>query len=103
MAESSSAYFEAYRHVLKGLQDMDPLRIPFAKYFIDVQTTVSPPSYINESTNMDFSSVFDNLPKMNKWHPIKDHWPDFETSMDQSQLHALKLALTNEVALIQGI
>lgn len=95
MAESSSAYFEAYRHVLKGLQDMDPSNIPFSKYFVNVETNISPPKYIEK---IDFSCVFPNK----KWNPVTEHWPAIESTLDRSQMDSLKLALTKEIALIQG-
>ncbi|XP_077993299.1 NFX1-type zinc finger-containing protein 1-like [Glandiceps talaboti] len=45
MAESS-AYFEAYRHVLKGLQEITDDSLPFKPYIINVATEVSPPKYL---------------------------------------------------------
>jgi len=44
-----SAYFEAYRHVLEGLQEIQPENLPFKKYLLN-QTregeTVGAPRYL---------------------------------------------------------
>ncbi len=101
MAESSSAYFEAYRHVLKGLQEMDPFNIPFSDYLINAKKLIASPKYIEEAREINFSSVFEHLP-LRVWHPTKHVWPQINTTMDNSQLEAIKLALTKEISLIQG-
>ena len=101
MAESSSAYFEAYRYVLQGLQEMDPFNIPFAQYLIDAKKVVAPPKYIEEAREINFTSIFEHLPRR-VWHPTRDVWPQIDTTMDNSQLEAIKLALTKEISLIQG-
>ena len=45
MAETS-AYFEAYRHVLKGMQETTSENFPFQKYIVRCETTVKPPRYL---------------------------------------------------------
>ncbi|XP_070581257.1 NFX1-type zinc finger-containing protein 1-like [Ptychodera flava] len=45
MAETS-AYFEAYKHVLKGLQEITEENLPFKPYIINVVTDVDPPKYL---------------------------------------------------------
>ncbi|XP_078607984.1 NFX1-type zinc finger-containing protein 1-like isoform X2 [Branchiostoma floridae x Branchiostoma japonicum] len=46
----TSAYFEAYRHVLKGLQEVEEDAMPFAKYIVDCDCAdgVDPPAYLRE-------------------------------------------------------
>ncbi|XP_066288837.1 NFX1-type zinc finger-containing protein 1-like [Branchiostoma lanceolatum] len=44
----TSAYFEAYRHVLKGLQEVQQDTMPFTKYIVDCDCAngVNPPAYL---------------------------------------------------------
>ncbi|XP_066288823.1 NFX1-type zinc finger-containing protein 1-like [Branchiostoma lanceolatum] len=44
----TSAYFEAYRHVLKGLQEVKGDTMPFTKYIVDCDCAngVDPPAYL---------------------------------------------------------
>ncbi|CAH1269008.1 ZNFX1 [Branchiostoma lanceolatum] len=44
----TSAYFEAYRHVLKGLQEVQQNTMPFTKYIVDCDCAngVDPPAYL---------------------------------------------------------
>ncbi|CAH1269018.1 ZNFX1 [Branchiostoma lanceolatum] len=44
----TSAYFEAYRHVLKGLQEVKEDTMPFTKYIVDCDCAngVDPPAYL---------------------------------------------------------
>ncbi|XP_019640137.1 PREDICTED: NFX1-type zinc finger-containing protein 1-like [Branchiostoma belcheri] len=44
----TSAYFEAYRHVLKGLQEVRQNTMPFTKYIVDCHCAngVNPPAYL---------------------------------------------------------
>lgn len=46
MVESSTTYFEAYRHVLSALQTTDVARFPFQDYLLRCRNQVNPPSYI---------------------------------------------------------
>ncbi len=58
MAETS-AYFEAYRHVLNGLQKMAQEDFPFQKYIVRCESEVSPPQYLqaNPDTTYDMGSL----------------------------------------------
>ncbi|XP_038070448.1 NFX1-type zinc finger-containing protein 1-like [Patiria miniata] len=62
MAESA-AYFEAYRHVLQGLQQMNDLNFPFKRYIVDVAPSVDPPAYLidNEDTWYDLRLLADEI------------------------------------------
>lgn len=46
MAETT-AYFEAYRHVLEGLQEVEAT-FPMSRYIVDCQKMVKPPAYLIE-------------------------------------------------------
>ena len=110
----STAYFEAYRHILEGLQrasaenltDQLPL---FKRYLVDCQLNppVPAPRYIRFSENPEFrlkevlSITEGKNPKVlltADWS-----WPaDRHTGLDPSQLRAFRAALTQEVSVIQG-
>ncbi|XP_074653872.1 NFX1-type zinc finger-containing protein 1-like [Tubulanus polymorphus] len=107
----TSAYYEAYRHVLMGLQRIENL--PFEKHIVRCEPDIKPPRYMNRNTEYDMTSL---LTEDNKAHmvsmytgqynirPLDDrNWPTPEKiGLDQSQWDALKLALTKEIAIIQG-
>ena len=40
----SPAYFEAYRHVLKGLKELNEDSLPFKKYLVECRAVVDPPN-----------------------------------------------------------
>ena len=105
----STAYFEAYRHVLEGLQTVSRTAdtMPFKRYIVDCNLQDIPsPLYIRTTGSASF-----NLTQALGMKGIKprvtiiDHstWPHVdETSLDKSQLEAVKMALTQEISVIQG-
>lgn len=119
----SPAYFEAYRHVLQGLKNMNQHTFPFQQYIVDCQIQVHPAQYLQRGNSVKY----DFRPLLQKGFVVKDtpadlggalnledvegtvevisenEWPNQEDlGLDASQQHALYLALTREVALIQG-
>ncbi|XP_051996715.1 NFX1-type zinc finger-containing protein 1-like [Xyrauchen texanus] len=102
----TTAYFEAYRYVLEGLQEQDENDLPFQRYIVECNTEVYAPAYLRmEGRKYDLSTIVaegqDKIPPFNPLTP--GDWPDEETmGLDESQLQALKLALTKELAIIQG-
>ncbi|KAM4012467.1 LOW QUALITY PROTEIN: NFX1-type zinc finger-containing protein 1-like [Anomaloglossus baeobatrachus] len=103
----TTAYFEAYRHVLEGLQQMNVQDIPFQKYIVSCERDVGPPHYLNAGVQYDFSNLLNKDAdttienKVNVLDP--QQWPSKETlGFDESQIEALRLALTKELAIIQG-
>ncbi|KAJ8311089.1 hypothetical protein KUTeg_011358 [Tegillarca granosa] len=58
MAETT-AYFEAYRHVLSGLQVMQEGQLPFEKFIVNCETDVKAPVYIAQNPN---AAVYDLRP-----------------------------------------
>ena len=109
----STAYFEAYRHILVGLQrastehTTDKLPI-FKRYLVNCQfeNSVPPPEYLLYSGRPTFrlKEVLDikvGSPDVILTNP--DNWPHCEhTCLDASQLRAFHAALTQEVSVIQG-
>lgn len=100
MVESTSTYFEAYRHVLGALKTTSLHTIPFVDYLVRCNTSVESPAYLrNGSSIYSMKSIFG--PEANDFDVLSD-WPSLPTTMDQSQLNAVKNAITKEVSVIQG-
>jgi hypothetical protein len=107
----SPAYFEAYHHVLRRLQQVGP-ELPLQSYIVQCKgEEIKAPRYLRpehrdgEAVGMDLRNALDckdvrarNLKVMdwNAW-PLPGH-----VDLDDSQLSAMKAALTREFALIQG-
>ncbi|XP_066288833.1 NFX1-type zinc finger-containing protein 1-like [Branchiostoma lanceolatum] len=107
----SSAFFEAYRHVLKGLQEVQRNTMPFTKHIVDCDCAdgVDPPEYLRGSfgdVTYDMSVVVENAHSSHvRSVPVlqDDLWPSAEDlDFDESQYRAFKLGLTKEFAVIQG-
>ena len=105
-----SAYFEAYRHVLQGLQEIDSDSLPFKRYLLNqtnAKRDVRVPRYLRgENKSYNFSCLvkagserfWEIVPVLN----LKD-WPNAETlDLDDSQYSALQTAMTKEFVTIQG-
>ncbi|KAJ7385060.1 NFX1-type zinc finger-containing protein 1 [Desmophyllum pertusum] len=107
----SPAYFEAYRHVLKGLKGLDKDSLPFTKYLVECSAEVEPPEYLRREDDQDpvcydLSKALD-VPfaaKATRVPVLKSEaWPLVETlRLNRSQLEALRTAITTEFSVIQG-
>lgn len=109
----STAYFEAYRHVLVGLQRLEDGELPFEKYIVRCMTDVERPLYLKDD-NITYNLepiVFESFIfgyRSRKLLNVKvndpvSHWPSAEQlHLDQSQFEAFHAALTQEFVLIQG-
>ncbi|KAM4691833.1 NFX1-type zinc finger-containing protein 1 [Rhinophrynus dorsalis] len=105
----TTAYFEAYRHVLEGLQEMNDQDVPFQKYIVACQNEVGPPRYLNMEVQYDLNCLFGEESRpvstgMRKINILQSkEWPSREAlGFDESQMEAVMLALTKELAIIQG-
>ncbi|NXS11506.1 ZNFX1 protein, partial [Neodrepanis coruscans] len=106
----TAAYFEAYRHVLEGLQEMQEEDIPFQKYIVGCDAQVKEPAYLTEDTAYDFAPLIKNSDEemysdgLRSVHILDPkQWLSVEAlQLDESQIQALNLALTKELAIIQG-
>ena len=107
----SSAYYEAYRHVLECLQQIIPDQLPFQPYIVKhYPGEIPPPLYLHKDSLFDFSNVLEfknngigicHTMKID----VKDcyNWPKAsQTNLDTSQLDALKMSLSQEISVIQG-
>lgn len=113
-----SAYFEAYRHVLQGLQEMQENGLPFRRYLLNQGSevkAVDPPRYLRgQDAKYDFSCLLgDPIKDMYYFTFSRSHrnvrildlkeWPSSEDlGLDKSQYHALQTAMTKEFVTIQG-
>ena len=112
MAESS-AFFEASRHVLLGLQRITR-NFPFQRYIVHGETDVESPAYLRNNQGYSLSALFsyDEMQPISTLNRLRfrscqvmdlDSWPDANAmGLDEPQHQALKMALTNELAMIQG-
>ena len=107
----SPAYYEAYRHVLKGLKELDETTLPFKKYLVECSEDVDPPEYLRredfqEPVCYDLSLALDipgatNASRVPVLQPAA--WPSVDIlPLNSSQLEALKTAVTTEFSVIQG-
>ncbi|KAK6492324.1 NFX1-type zinc finger-containing protein 1-like [Huso huso] len=140
----TTAFFEAYRHVLGGLKEMALGELPMQKYIVSCDTNISSPQYLinhrhtyslqslttegpvriqeleksvstEESDGADKSDTDDFLGRQDfkellglPWRDRHDvlnfaDWPSKQwLKLDDSQLQAVQMALTKELAIIQG-
>ena len=105
-----SAYFEAYRHVLQGLQEMDADCLPFEKHLLNqpgAKGQVDAPRYLRDrNTSYNFSCLVQVGPR-SCWESVAvlslADWPSAQTlGLDKSQYSALQTAITKEFVVIQG-
>ncbi|XP_078092539.1 NFX1-type zinc finger-containing protein 1 isoform X1 [Mustelus asterias] len=115
----TTAYFEAYRHVLEGLQEIQGEDVPFQKYIVDCNTEIQIPRYLTFNDSYDLEALMNRKSqdseedtgqtveslqrnsKVNVLDPAS--WPSKEElNLDESQMQALQMALTKELAIIQG-
>ena len=104
----STAYFEAYRHILNRLQLIEEDPPSFKSYIVDCRSleSIPSPSYLMvkkldaEDSCFDFSA----LGCSHSVNILDSHtWPHHEeVSLDKSQLAAVQMALTQEISVIQG-
>ncbi|MBN3299873.1 ZNFX1 protein, partial [Amia calva] len=104
----TTAYFEAYRHVLEGLQEMQEEDLPFQRYIVECQTELAPPAYLTMGETYDLTAIMapgkEESGVLMPFVALDTHaWPSMEQlGLDESQMRALQLALTKELAIIQG-
>ena len=107
----SPAYFEAYRYVLKGLKELDETTLPFKKYLVECSEEVNPPEYLRrddpqEPVCYDLSKALEVRDASSASAvPVLTHgaWPSVKTlPLNNSQLEALRTAITTEFSVIQG-
>ncbi|CAO3703460.1 unnamed protein product [Rhizopus stolonifer] len=102
MIEAVDGYFEAYRHVLKVLQNVKKDGLPFAPYIVDLSKDILIPHYAARKRTYDIN-VFKRSVRDDRWPvDILGNWPEYQTKMDKTQLDALKTILSRNLSIIQG-
>ena len=91
MAETT-AYFEAYRHVLEGLREMKDA-LPMARYLVDCNPTIKPPQYLLSATGTGQMNLSSLRRKNSRWDASAvtiinpQRWPPLEeTTLNESQV-----------------
>ncbi|KAJ8336970.1 hypothetical protein SKAU_G00381900 [Synaphobranchus kaupii] len=126
------AFFEAYRHVLEGLQEMSAEDLPMQRYIVSCEKDISPPGYLlahqhgysfrallndqqletdplflRRQRRLLAAAALDSEDTTSS-QTVKDilnfsDWPSQEQlGLDDSQMKAVQLALTKELVIIQG-
>ena len=108
----STAYFEAYRHILLGLQSASELQytMPFKQYIVDCDMeNIRSPLYIRNAGSICCFDLTDALGTKRRsiveisTKPYGFTWPDVcMTKLDKNQYEAIKMALQKEISVIQG-
>ncbi|GBM69727.1 NFX1-type zinc finger-containing protein 1 [Araneus ventricosus] len=68
----TSAYFEAYRHNLQALQELEATKLPMKSYIVELQKNVLQPAYITESTVYDIRPLLLPLSRSSVERIIKE-------------------------------
>ncbi|XP_035204896.1 NFX1-type zinc finger-containing protein 1-like [Stegodyphus dumicola] len=101
----TQAYFEAYRHNLSALREMNEVNFPFQKYIVKTENVIKAPNYLKSGTMYDMTPFVDKLSRFKIMVPVLNYklWPsEEEFGLDKSQYLALKSALAKELCIIQG-
>lgn len=88
-------FFEPYFQVLNGIKQIKPAEFWLKKYISDLDFTSCPPNYLKSNSFYKIGSENVNILDTNAW-------PTINLKLNDSQLIALKAALSNEFTLIQG-
>ncbi|KAF9088708.1 hypothetical protein BGX27_002653, partial [Mortierella sp. AM989] len=116
MIEAMQGYYEAYQHVLKCLQDIDPYTLPFQPQLVGLEPELERPQYsqgIDSLQNPDYieQSVLtfpailkDNeKPRLNKPQEPKEPGASHtERRVQKNVLQAMEHMLTKDFAIVQG-
>ena len=108
----SSAYYEASQHILCSLQTAEVDTMPFTDYLISNEwESVGNPQYLENTAVFNLQCIVKDKNLCIRQAEAFNHveisknsqWPSLKmTDFDESQLNAIKMALTQEVAVIQG-
>ena len=117
----TNAYYEAYCHVLNALKSLKEDNFPFKSQIVDCRSDLkSVPEYILKSPLIDLRTLVTDVVEIDKntgnylFDPSLNYamsvlfnneakWPSpTQMKLDQSQYQAIKLALTQNICLIQG-
>ena len=113
----SQAHYETYYHILNSLQNAEFDTMPFTEILIESKCRdVQPPAYmcLTPASSIDHSQLVFNMKDAldidEKYSELyyfdvtrPECWPSVEhVQLNESQLEAIKMALTQKVSVIQG-
>ena len=110
----SQAHYETYYHILNSLQNAESDTMPFTEMLIESKCqNIQPPEYMCLTAAGNPQSMFNMTGALgiSKQHDTlhlfdisrQECWPNVEhVQLDESQLRAMKMALTQKVSVIQG-
>ncbi|KAF9094162.1 NFX1-type zinc finger-containing protein 1 [Mortierella sp. GBA35] len=106
MIESMQGYFEAYQHVLRCLQDIDPSMLPFQPQLVGLEGELESPAYghLNQRIR-DEDYVRESLrkfPEILKGTPPSASQQPPATEVQPSVMEAMLRMLNKEFAIVQG-
>ncbi|KAG0367590.1 hypothetical protein BGZ54_003635, partial [Gamsiella multidivaricata] len=116
MIEAMQGYFEAYQHILKCLQDIDPSTLPFQPQLVGLEPELEQPAYSRRIASLwdrDFLEMsvqeFPSIVKGQEPH-FRDNPKDREQTkprpapepVQPNVLDAVQRMLTQELAVVQG-
>ncbi|KAK0051424.1 NFX1-type zinc finger-containing protein 1 [Biomphalaria pfeifferi] len=98
------SFFEAYRHVLEGLQEMVEKRLPMEQYLVRCEKEIDAPAYLKRQTQYNLSCIVKTRRILSTVQVIKtENWPGLAyVCLNKHQYMAVKAALTKELTLLQG-
>ncbi|XP_059827594.1 NFX1-type zinc finger-containing protein 1-like isoform X2 [Hypanus sabinus] len=69
----SPAFFELYRHVLRGLQETKPAYLPFQRYLVKCRRHIRPPQYLQPHTaHLDMQPLLGNSSVPQTWDGLDE-------------------------------
>ncbi|KAK3847501.1 MAG: P-loop containing nucleoside triphosphate hydrolase protein [Linnemannia gamsii] len=107
MIESMQGYFEAYQHVLRCLQDIDPSTLPFQPQLVGLEHELESPAYNHHNQRIrDDDYLVESLrkfPEILKKNSRKNsQQPSKPLEVQPSVMDAMQRMLTKEFAVVQG-
>ncbi|CAK75643.1 unnamed protein product (macronuclear) [Paramecium tetraurelia] len=91
---------ETQIYFLEALKKIE--KLPFENLILKNQKQVSIPKYLQNNCCLDIDLAGDYVYSGIKVDPSQSMWHNMKSTLDESQLNAIKLILTKEVSLIQG-
>ncbi|GLJ15080.1 hypothetical protein SUGI_0246490 [Cryptomeria japonica] len=97
-------FYKAYELVLRRLQQMECHNFPFLEEFVYAKWTHQPAQYLsNPATTVDWGCLFGETSVRSGVKELDNLMKDgYKTTLDASQLNAIRLAVNNRLVLIQG-
>ncbi|KAF9916765.1 NFX1-type zinc finger-containing protein 1 [Lobosporangium transversale] len=117
MIEAMQGYYEAYQHVLRVLQDIDPSTLPFQQQLVELEPELNQPPYsrhIDELWDKEFIedqiSEFPEVMKRDAFKMERKRLDPFEIPSEKPKrreiqpnvVDAMRRMLTKDFAVVQG-